>query len=185
MTAELVAAQAMNCRHAEHAAIRALMQRRFRSNQRKAGAPVDRLLEKVAFGATDCWHWIGHCDDAGYGRINLAGQNFAHRASYAVFVGPIPEGLRVLHKCDVRGCINPEHLFLGTQADNVQDMCSKGRNRTQPLYGSANPMSKLDRAAVDLIRQQAAIGIKQIDLANQYKVSPMTISRIVRRELWK
>ena len=84
--------------------------------------------------SSGCWNWKLHKDRVGYGRmkISLGNRNSfrsesAHRYAYELWVGPIPTGMCVLHKCDNRGCCNPEHLFLGTQADNIHDMHRKGR----------------------------------------------------------
>lgn len=88
-----------------------------------------RFWAKVAVGGTDCWLWTGCIDAFGYGRMNALGEDRAHRVAYRLFVTDIPKGLHVLHKCDVRKCVNPTHLFLGTQADNNRDMFSKGRDR--------------------------------------------------------
>jgi hypothetical protein len=77
-----------------------------------------------------CWIWTGSHASNGYGRVLLCkGGVSAHRVSYELNVGPIPPGLRVLHKCDTRSCVNPDHLFLGTTQDNATDMARKDRGR--------------------------------------------------------
>jgi hypothetical protein len=135
-----------------------------------------------------CWLWTIYTDDIGYGRASLAGlrENKAHRIAWTLCRGPIPAGMKVLHRCDTRCCVNPDHLFLGTQADNVADMTRKGRGRTLPRFGSKNPMARLDEDQVWAIR--AMLGAKmfsQIEVARSYGVSPATISRIANNQTWR
>lgn len=92
---------------------------------------VDRFMSKVKKGKKedDCWLWQAYTGGYGYGRIRIGGAaRAAHRVSYTLFVGFIPSGLWVLHTCDVPGCVNPNHLYVGTAAENVQDMCCRGRS---------------------------------------------------------
>lgn len=90
---------------------------------------------------TGCWLWLGSISHNGYGWFNLGGTVIhAHRASWTVFRGDIPAGLMVLHRCDVRCCVNPDHLFVGTKRDNCADMAIKGRGSKSPSgmpYGVA------------------------------------------------
>lgn len=86
------------------------------------------LLDKLDVGTLnpdECWPWTGACSPAGYGR--LPDNTYVHRKSYELHVGPIPEGLFVCHACDNPPCGNPWHLFLGSSAENAQDMARKGR----------------------------------------------------------
>ena len=89
----------------------------------------ERLLEKcVPEPNTGCWLWTEYCNEWGYGRLRVNGKKMlAHRASWETFIGPIPDGLRVCHHCDTESCINPDHLFTGTDKDNVHDCIKKGR----------------------------------------------------------
>lgn len=145
---------------------------------------LSRLLQSVAMGASDCWYWNGFIDDLGYGRTAIMGESKAHRASYRIFRGGIPVGLKVLHSCDTRCCVNPDHLRLGTQAENVADMMGRGRNRTVAKSGEDNPMAKATTEMVSAIRRDAANGERQVTIARRYGLSPMSISRIVRRKSW-
>ena len=85
------------------------------------------FFKKFIKGSTDgCWEWLGAKSNE-YGIFWLNKNQLAHRVSYELFNGPVPEGIQVLHKCDNHSCINPNHLFLGTQKDNIQDCLKKGR----------------------------------------------------------
>ena len=99
---------------------------------------TERFWENVSKTET-CWVWIGHRKETNYGVISEGKRKgrpkSAHRYSWEIHNGPIPEGLCVLHRCDNPPCVNPEHLFLGTLADNAQDMLAKGRGRWGPNRG--------------------------------------------------
>ena len=116
--------------------------------------PVDEyyILDRVAFDhIKGCWLWT-RSTDSGYGVIGSRGfEKHAHRQSYRLFVGEIPEGIQVLHKCDVRECCNPEHLFLGTIGDNMRDRTAKNRQ----AKGAGHGMAKLTIEQVDEIRKRA------------------------------
>lgn len=135
-----------------------------------------------------CWLWIGsmtgtgHACGKGYGAISKDGRYVrAHRISWEMANGPIPDGMHVLHKCDTTTCVNPDHLFIGTNLDNVLDKVAKGRARSGRLCGSRNGASKLTDETVRLIRvssESAPI------LAAKLGVSSTAIKRVRRRELW-
>ena len=89
-----------------------------------------------------CWLWTGCGSLCGYGRFGAGGHYGglipAHRQAWMLFRGPIPDGLEVAHKCDVRWCVNPDHLWLATHAENMADMLAKGRRKDGPVYGDRN-----------------------------------------------
>jgi hypothetical protein len=88
----------------------------------------EKFWRKVLKLSCSCWVWTGSWNGWGYGRQIIGNKSVtAHRISYALHNGPIPAGLQVLHKCDIRCCVNPAHLFLGTHDDNMKDASAKGR----------------------------------------------------------
>ena len=94
------------------------------------GTVEERFWSKVEIiPGHECWEWTGGKNRGGYGTFYLAGRTLgSHRVSYELNIGPIQEGLSVLHRCDNPGCIRPEHLFAGNQTDNISDMIAKGRH---------------------------------------------------------
>lgn len=129
-----------------------------------------------------CWPWLGTIDQDGYGRIFLSGKNcLAHRVIYALARGAEPGALLVCHSCDNRRCCNPAHLFLGTVADNQNDMVAKGRSRR----GESCSHSKLTDVMVREIRRLAAAGHAQRSIARRFAVSQPNVGFIVRRETWR
>lgn len=130
-----------------------------------------------------CWIYTGGLSTGGYGQFSIKHKNFiAHRVSYEANVGKIPKGMLVCHTCDVRHCINPDHLFLGTPKDNAVDMVEKGRKFV--LKGSDNHMTNLSEKDVVKIRKMHSMGTKQTNICAIYKVSPCTISNIVNLKSW-
>lgn len=143
----------------------------------------ERFDEKYTPEPTSgCWLWTDSLDRAGYGNLRMLRLVKAHRVSWALHRGALPDGLHVLHKCDVPACVNPDHLFLGNQADNMIDMASKGRAQR----GEKHHEAKLTEAHVlEVRRVYNNGGWTQADLATKFGVTRTLISRIVNRLIWK
>jgi hypothetical protein len=140
------------------------------------------LVEKTE----GCWLWRGTLDSKGYGRFRLGGRSFhrrhfVHRISYQLAHGPIPPELLVCHHCDRPACVRPDHLFLGTQADNIADRDAKGRK----LIGEAAPKARLTEQDVTQIRARCAEGESRSELAREFGVAKVTVQAIVRRRNWR
>lgn len=141
--------------------------------------PTERFLEKVEKVPGGCWEWRGGRGKHGYGGFWLDGvMCSAHRASYELHIGPIPLGMHVCHRCDHRSCVNPQHLFLGTNADNVRDRVVKGRTPSGP----AHYKTKFTHTDIDAIRSD---GRPHLAIAQHYGVAHGTIGAIKRGENWK
>lgn len=153
-------------------------------------AVVERIRRRVAIREDGCWQWLGGKNRFGYGYIGVGSRTDgsrrlakAHRVSYEAFVGPIPYGLFVLHRCDNRACVNPDHLFLGTQSDNMADKVNKGRQARQ--LGEAHPRAIMTDTLVREARARyAAGGITKGRLATEYGVSQATMSYVINRVTW-
>lgn len=146
----------------------------------------ERFLEKVQ-KTENCWNWIGFTN-RGYGGINEGGSSgrslYAHRAAYELFVGPIPEGLCVLHHCDNKLCVNPNHLFLGTKTENSSDMVAKGRQ----ARGERQGLAKLTWSQVREIREQYQSGSREFGtraLGRRYGVHQSEIWDIIHNHIWR
>ena len=133
---------------------------------------------------TGCYLWLGTLSNQGYGIVHNPADGKQMRASRVAFSrahGPIPYGLFVLHKCDNPPCVNPDHLFLGTQADNMRDRLEKGRWKGGGPPGEAAPLAKLTSDAVTAIRSSSEGGGV---LARRYGVTRWTIMDIRHRRTW-
>lgn len=132
-----------------------------------------------------CWNWIGSKNRKGYGMFRFQGRSMAsHRASWIINFGAIPNGMNSLHHCDNTSCVNPKHLFLGTQNENVWDMMLKGRSRK--ANGSENAKAKLNEAKVaQILKLWASGAMGCIAIGNVFKVSEATIRDVVYRKSWR
>jgi len=144
--------------------------------------PVARFWAKV--NKTDgCWLWTRPPDSRGYGRFNPTHDRDvrAHRYSWTLAYGLIPDGVFVCHHCDVRLCVRPDHLFLGDQESNMADMAAKGRS----TQGSRHPQSKLTEELVKQIRERAEAGESHKSIRLSLGVAKSTVSMIVSRTIWR
>lgn len=137
----------------------------------------------TVLGPNDCWEWQGHRNRKGYGQLWFIDQTIAaHRVTWILTHGFIPDGLWVLHKCDNPSCVNPNHLFLGTNDDNVADKLTKKR---QP-YGTRIPLAKLnEQQVVEARKRFAEGGISMAALARTYGVSSMSMRNVIYRATWR
>ncbi len=146
----------------------------------------ERFWTKVR-RSSGCWEWTGCFSDTGYGNFYAEGQlHLTHRYSWEQSNGKIPRGLCVLHKCDNRACIRPDHLFLGSKRDNTRDMFFKGRQRNLGITkGQDHGQSKLTNDDVLRIRAGVAAGRTQRSFAKELGVSEALISKVVLRKYWR
>ncbi len=144
---------------------------------------ADRFWSKVR-KTRCCWIWTGPLNKtrASFGVSIERGTVMAHRFSYELTYGPVPKGLQVCHHCDNPACVRPDHLFLGTQADNMADMIRKGRG----VCGTKCWKAKLTPAIVRKIRKRYSQGgCSQRQLGKEFGCHPVNISHIVTRKSWK
>lgn len=162
-----------------------------KGNNKRVSNTLDRFLQKIApIDKNGCMLWTGNQYWDGYGKFHIReiqdGQPYwktvrAHRYAWELKNGPIPIGIYVCHKCDNPLCINVEHMFLGTQKDNLSDMASKKRS----TIGTKNPMAKLTDNDIKDIRKMYKDGKTQQHIAKIYSLSRSNVGLIVTHETWK
>jgi hypothetical protein len=153
----------------------------------KFWSKVDRSGDRGA-----CWTWRGRTNRRrngaiSYGAFSVTGKDYSsHRLSWLLSKGDIPDGLCVCHRCDNVTCVNPDHLFLGTQSENMRDCISKGRDKIlHGLPGESHGYAKLTEGDVLEIRRLLASGVSCASLGRQYRVNQKTIYWIQIRRNWK
>lgn len=154
---------------------------RFWAKVNKAG-PVPEHAPELG----RCWEWTGATDGRGYGRLTVASRwCTAHRRSFEMANGRIPEGLFVLHRCDNPACIRPGHLRLGTPSENTRDMHAKGRAARLGPVGEQNSHAKLTARQVVSIRERFDRGELIVHLASEHDLAVSAVSRIVNGRAWQ
>lgn len=147
---------------------------------------AERFEEKVVRDPNSgCWLWSGCLSRGDYGKIGSGGNRGqtlpAHRVAFEIYRGPIPDGLCTLHKCDVRACVNPDHLFLGTKKDNTAAMMAKNRHRMGGTHGERHGRAKLTIEQVRHIRERKML---QREYAALYGIKQVSVSAIMRGVNW-
>lgn len=146
-----------------------------------------------------CWIWgLAHFKN-GYGAVSNMSERLAHRLSYRAFIGKIPDGLFVCHKCDTAPCVNPDHLFVGTHSENMLDMSSKGRhwlkknpsrshlagNKMKRVSGERHHRASMDMKTAEMIRKKYAEGERILDLMAETGLKRMAVERAARGLTYK
>ncbi len=131
-----------------------------------------------------CWLWVARLNKHGYGTFQIGCRScLAHRVSFEIYRSPIPEGMEILHKCDVRACVNPQHLYVGTQFENMRDRSE--RSSWEQAKGSQSVRSKLTEEDVLEIRRMSSAGRSYAELSERFGICKSNVATIVRRETWR
>lgn len=146
--------------------------------------PITRFKRHYSVSCSGCHEWTGSRNAKGYGRFKDGNNRcvLAHRFIYEYLNGPIPHNLYVLHKCDNRCCVNPQHLYLGDQFDNMRDMITRGRSNK--AKGSTHPHAKINESIARRIKELISEDIPTTHIAKLYHVSVYLINDIKRGRTW-
>ncbi len=151
---------------------------------RQGDGLMERFWSKCVMTGGGCWLWTAATNEYGYGQFKIdGGMKLAHRIAWRLKHGHLPEELCVLHVCDTPACVNPDHLFLGTQVDNVADRNAKGRQAG--AAGIKNRHAKLTESDVIRLRWLAARGLSYAVLGKRFGISGEQASAVARRKSWR
>lgn len=147
-----------------------------------------RIAQKTLVCPSGCWEWSGTSNAKGYGLVHLKRRSWPestvslHRLIYEICVEQIPEGFHVLHRCDNPSCLRPDHLFIGSNLDNIADKMAKGRHRSP--RGEMHGMAKMNSITVRMIRSRAAAGESYSSIARDIGFSSTQVSAVARGKSW-
>lgn len=140
-----------------------------------------RFKKYYTESSSGCWNWTASIQNSGYGKFRVGDKMMSsHRVSYLIYKGEIPENMNVCHKCDNKLCVNPDHLFLGSQADNIRDKIKKGRQTNGEKAWNA----KLTKTQVKVIREAHKNGFQMKQIRDYFKISWTSISNIINKKRW-
>lgn len=158
----------------------------FNDGRPRVRPTAERFEEKyIPEPNSGCFLWLSYVGTNGYAsfHVNKVGDRRANRVAWELYRGPIPDGMHVLHKCDNRVCVNPDHLFLGTHLDNMRDMKAKGRLIVAPITkGEASPLHKLTLLQAKEIKYSS---VSYTKLAAKFCVSVAAVQKIKHNKMWK
>jgi hypothetical protein len=147
----------------------------------------ERLIKHIKINPkTNCWEWTGTSCHGRYGMVRAWGKKrLAHRVSYQIFRGEIPDDLEVLHGCDNGICINPDHLHLGTHSQNMKEAVERGRINPSLRSGENHPMARLTETIVRQIRERARNGERAKPIADAMELNLNTVCDVITGRTWK
>lgn len=148
----------------------------------------EHIEQNVTVTESGCWTWNGHRmpEPTNYGMISIKNvPRYVHRVQYTLVFGLIPKGLQVLHECDNPPCCNPQHLFLGTQSDNIIDRNSKGRANYKHHQGEDHHFATITEALAIEILKRLSLGARIADLTQEYNLSKHVVPGLAHNKSWK
>jgi hypothetical protein len=146
---------------------------------------AERFMSHVAKGPS-CWDWQASKMNSGYGQFGILGKmRQAHRVSYELHVGPIPDGMSILHSCDNKICVNPAHLRAGTRAENLKEAYERKRRAVPDLRGEKHPGAQITASDAMRMRDLRTTGMTVAAIAKRYGVKRSLVSDVVNKRTWR